>query len=111
MFRLALYQYKEGIQKISFTRFLKEEKKISLSEAKNALDKFLEGIPLLFLFTSKTEMLKFKKTAETLGAICKIITTPLFVRTSQLHKGTLSTRSAKKINKSDSEFAEVLMMS
>jgi len=110
MFRLALHQYKDSVQKISFTRFLKDEKNISLSDAKKALDKFLEGIPLLFIFNSKAEMLGFKEKAESLGAICKVITAPLFIRTSQLHKKAIGFPSAKKSRKAVSEFAEVLMV-
>src|SRR5258705_11716627 len=114
MFKLALYQYKEDIKKISFTRFLKEEKNISLSDAKNSLDKFLNGIPLLFLFNSRGELQRFKRKAESLGAISKEMKSQLFVEKSELKKRSAaknqSNRKSFNSAKSKEEYSEVLML-
>ena len=113
MYKLALYQHTDDIKKVSFTRFLKEEKKLSLSEAKDALDKFLEGIPLLFLFHSKTELQQFKMKAEALGAIAKVLTSRLFIESSAIEtKQSVKKTPCKsvKTQKRKNEFSEVLMI-
>ena len=116
MYKLALYQYKEDIKKISFTRFLKEEKKISLAEAKNALDRFLEGVPLLFLFNSKSDLQNFKFKAENLGAVCKEMKSQLFIESAELEnkrdskKPTTRKSSAIVKRKNKNAYSEVLMV-
>ena len=114
MYKLVLYQHTDDIKKVSFTRFLKEEKKLSLSEAKDALDKFLEGIPLLFLFNSKAELQQFKIKAEALGAIAKVLTSRLFIESSAIEtKQSVKKRAGKSANSQNhkNEYSEVLMIS
>lgn len=114
MFYLAIYKYKQDIKKISFTRFLMEKKDISLSEAKSALDKFLEGMPLLFTFNTKIELQKFKQQAESLGTICTTLRSHLYVDASQFKKRPIAkSQNSKRVtntSRSKPQYSRVFML-
>ncbi len=67
MTQLVIYSYSEDIKKISFTRLIKEQANLSLSKAKQTLDKFLEGQWIVLSFKNNHEMTDFKHKAESLG--------------------------------------------
>jgi len=82
---------------------------MSLSEAKFALDKLLEGVPLLFTFKTRSEMQRFKRKSESLGVIGEIIDSPLYVKTP-FFSSKKSSKKTPSISNKDSGYSEFLML-
>ena len=61
MYYLIFYDYAKDVQKVSLARLLKRERNLSLTNAKNAVDNLIEGIPVKFLFTEIKLLEQFKK--------------------------------------------------
>lgn len=66
---LIIDKYKEEIKKISLTRFLKETMKMDYSIAKNDVDKIVEGVPVVYKFSSKKALVTFRETVSAYGVL------------------------------------------
>lgn len=74
MTELHIVGWREGLQKISMTRLLKEQAGLRLSEAKSCTDRVLENELVIIQILDADNARKLAEQLEHMGAIVKIKT-------------------------------------
>lgn len=67
--------WRAGLKKVSLTELLQHRTHLSLKEAKDSVDKLLDGQQISISCSSLTEADELVKAATALGAECKIMST------------------------------------
>lgn len=108
MYYLIFYDFTEDVQKVSLARLLKKERNLSLTNAKNAVDNLMEGIPVGFLFTEKNLLEQLQKGASLMGVKSKTIDSVFIPKIAQRRR-SISRTSKPTGDKKQKEFSKALI--